>query len=119
MQKNLAELKDRWTATNASNLVPSAKGYVAYDVYSRCIEDGSFLRLKNITLGYTIPERLTRKIYVSKLRVYASANNLFLLTKYSGFDPEVNMRSSNLMPSFDFGAYPKNKAFTFGVELNF
>ena len=57
--------------------------------------------------------------YVSKLRVYASANNLFLLTKYSGFDPEVNMRSSNLMPSFDFGAYPKNKAFTFGVELNF
>lgn len=119
MQNNLAEVKDRWTATNASNLVPSAKGYVAYDVYSRFIEDGSFLRLKNITLGYTIPERLTRKIYVSKLRVYASANNLFLLTKYSGFDPEVNMRSSNLMPSFDFGAYPKNKAFTFGVELNF
>ena len=119
MQNNLAEVKDRWTATNASNLVPSAKGYVAYDVYSRFIEDGSFLRLKNITLGYTIPERLTRKIYVSKLRLYASANNLFLLTRYSGFDPEVNMKSSNLMPSFDFGAYPKNKAFTFGVELNF
>jgi cell fate regulator YaaT (PSP1 superfamily) len=119
MQNNLAEVKDRWTATNASNLVPSAKGYVAYDVYSRFIEDGSFLRLKNITLGYTIPERLTRKFYVNKLRIYASANNLFLLTKYSGFDPEVNMKSSNLMPSFDFGAYPKNKAFTFGVELNF
>lgn len=119
MQNNLAEVKDRWTATNASNLVPSAKGYVAYDVYSRFIEDGSFLRLKNITLGYTIPERLTRKIFVSKLRLYATASNLFLLTKYSGFDPEVNMKSSNLMPSFDFGAYPKNKAFTFGVELNF
>ena len=119
MQNNLAEVKDRWTATNASNLVPSAKGYVAYDVYSRFIEDGSFLRLKNITLGYTIPERLTRKFYVNKLRIYASANNLFLLTKYSGFDPEVNMKSSNLMPSFDFGAYPKSKTFTFGVELNF
>lgn len=119
MQNNLAEVKDRWTATNASNLVPSAKGYVAYDVYSRFIEDGSFLRLKNITLGYTIPERLTRKIFVSKLRLYATASNLFLLTKYSGFDPEVNMKSSNLMPSFDFGAYPKNKTFTFGVELNF
>ena len=119
MQNNLAEVKDRWTATNASNLVPSAKGYVAYDVYSRFIEDGSFLRLKNITLGYTIPERLTRKIFVSKLRLYATASNLFLLTKYSGFDPEVNMKSSNLMPSFDFGAYPKNRTFTFGVELNF
>ena len=119
MQNNLAEVKDRWTATNASNLVPSAKGDVAYDVYSRFIEDGSFLRLKNITLGYTIPERLTRKIFVNKLRIYASANNLFLLTKYSGFDPEVNMKSSNLMPSFDFGAYPKSKTFTFGVELNF
>lgn len=119
MQNNLAEVKDRWTATNASNLVPSAKGYVPYDVYSRFIEDGSFIRLKNITLGYTIPEKLTRKIHVSKLRLYATANNLFILTKYSGFDPEVNMKSSNLMPSFDFGAYPKNKAFTFGVELNF
>ena len=119
MQNNLAEVKDRWTATNASNLVPAAKGYVPYDVYSRFIEDGSFLRLKNITLGYTIPEKLTRKIHISKLRFYASANNLFILTKYSGFDPEVNMRSSNLMPSFDFGAYPKNKAFTFGIELNF
>lgn len=119
MQNCLSEVKDRWTATNASNKVPSAKGYVAYDVYSRFIEDGSFLRLKNITLGYTLPERLTRKIYVSKLRIYASAQNLFCLTKYSGFDPEVNMRSSTLMPSFDYGAYPRSKVLTFGVELKF
>lgn len=119
MQNFLGEVRDRWTASNASSKVPSAKGYVAYDVYSRFIEDGSFLRLKNITLGYTVPERLTRKMYVSKLRVYASAQNLFCLTGYSGYDPEVNMKSTPLMPSFDYGAYPRSRVFTFGLELKF
>lgn len=118
-QNFYAEVKDRWTATNASNKVPSATGYVSYDVYSRFIEDGSFLRLKNITLGYTLPQRITRKAFVNHLRVYATAQNLFCLTRYSGFDPEVNMRSSNLMPSFDYGAYPKAKIFTAGVEIKF
>lgn len=119
MMNNLAEVKDRWTPTNASNKVPSAKGYVAYDVYSRFIEDGSFLRLKNITLGYTIPDKLSRKLYLSKVRLYATAQNLFCLTRYSGFDPEVNMLSSALMPGFDYGAYPKTRVYTFGAELKF
>ena len=89
------------------------------DVNSRFIEDGSFLRLKNLTLGYTFPHKITRNLYVSKLRIYATAENLLCLTKYSGSDPEVNMRSGNLMPSFDYGAYPRSKVFRFGVELNF
>lgn len=113
------EIADRWTPTNASTKVPSATGYIPYDVTSRFIEDGSFLRLKNITLGYTLPELLTRRFYVSKLRVYATAQNLFCLTNYSGYDPEVNVLSSPLMPGFDWGAYPKSKVFTFGVELQF
>lgn len=116
---SLGELRDRWTTTNASNTVPSVDGYVKYDVTSRFIEDGSFLRLKNLTLGYTLPEKLTRKFYVSKLRVYATAQNLFCLTRYSGYDPEVNVKSSPLMPSFDWGAYPRSKSFTFGLELQF
>lgn len=115
----MGELRDRWTPTNASNKVPSVDGYIKYDVYSRFIEDGSFLRLKNLTLGYTIPEKLTRKIHVSKLRVYGTATNLFCLTKYSGYDPEVSTKSSPLMPSFDWGAYPRAKTFTFGLELQF
>lgn len=119
MMNNLAEVKDRWTPTNASNKVPSAKGYVAYDVYSRFIEDGSFLRLKNVTLGYTVPDKLSRKLYLSKVRLYATAQNLFCLTRYSGFDPEVNTLSSALMPGFDYGAYPKTRVYTFGVELKF
>lgn len=115
----LAEVADRWTTTHASNRVPSAKGYVKYELYSRFIEDGSFLRLKNITLGYTFPNKWTRKAYISRLRVYGTAQNLFCLTKYSGYDPEVNMKSSPLMPGFDWGAYPKSKVFTFGVEVQF
>lgn len=115
----LSEVTDRWTLTNASNTVPSATGYVSYDVNSRFIEDGSFLRLKNITLGYTLPQRITRKAFISHLRVYLTAQNLWCLTRYKGYDPEVNMRSSALMPAFDFGSYPKARVFTAGVEIKF
>ena len=115
----LVEVADRWTPTHASNRVPSAKGYVKYELYSRFIEDGSFLRLKNITLGYTLPKKWTRKAYINRLRVYGTAQNLFCFTKYSGYDPEVNMKSSPLMPGFDWGAYPKSRVFTFGVEVQF
>lgn len=119
MMNMMGEVANRWTVDNASNKVPSAKGYVRNDVYSRFIEDGSYLRLKNVTLGYTFPHKWMRKLYVTKLRLYVTADNLYCMTKYSGFDPEVSMRSSNLMPSFDYGAYPRSKVFTFGVELNF
>jgi hypothetical protein len=115
----VAEVADRWTPTNASTRVPAANGYIPYDISSRFIEDASYLRLKNITLGYTFPELLSRRFFVSKLRVYATAQNLFCLTNYSGYDPEVNGLSSPLMPGFDWGAYPKSKVFTFGVELQF
>lgn len=115
----LSEVADRWTPTNASNRVPSATGYVKYELYSRFVEDGSFLRLKNITLGYTFPQQWTKKVFINRLRIYGTAQNLFCLTKYSGYDPEVNMKSSPLMPGFDWGAYPKSRVFTFGVEVQF
>ena len=119
MMNMMGEVRNRWTATNASNTVPSAKGYIRNDICSRFIEDGSFLRLKNLTIGYTFPQKLMRKLYISKLRLYMSAENLFVLTKYSGYDPEVSMSSSALMPGLDYGAYPRSKVFTFGIELNF
>lgn len=115
----LSEVADRWRPDNASTKVHSAQGYIKYDINSRFIEDGSYLRLKNITLGYTLPENLTRRFYVSKLRVYATAQNLFCLTNYSGYDPEVNTSSSPLMPGLDWGAYPKSNVYTFGIELQF
>lgn len=72
----LAEVADRWTPTNASNSVPSTKGYITNDVYSRFVEDGSFLRLKNLTLGYTLPKKWTNKFHASRLRVYVTGQNL-------------------------------------------
>ena len=116
----LAEVADRWTETNASNSVPKYDGYITNDVYSRFVEDGSFLRLKNITLGYTFPREWTKKLKVSKLRVYGQAQNLFCITGYSGYDPEVSMRASNPMtPGLDWGAYPKSRIFTVGLDLQF
>lgn len=116
----LAEVADRWSPTNASNKVPSQGGYIVNDVYSRFIEDGSFLRLKNVTLGYTLPHKWTRKFQISKLRLYATGQNLFCVTGYSGYDPEVNSAGNNPMtPGLDWGAYPKSRVFTFGIDLQF
>ena len=115
----MGEIRNRWRPGNASNTVPSAKGIIRGDVTSKFIEDASFLRLKNVTLGYTLPHKWMRSIYVTKLRIYATAENLFLLTRYSGYDPEVSMEKSNLMPGFDWGAYPKSKVFTLGLQVNF
>ena len=115
----LAEVKDRWTLHHASNSVPAVRGMTMHDIYSRFIEDGSYLRLKNVTLGYSFPSKWMSKIKVSKLRLYASANNLYCFTKYSGYDPEVNGKSSPLMPGLDNCAYPKNTAYTMGLEITF
>jgi outer membrane protein len=116
----LAEVADRWSPTNTSNLVPSQDGYIVNDVYSRFIEDGSFLRLKNVTLGYTLPHKWTRKFHVSRLRLYATGQNLFCVSGYSGYDPEVNSASNTPMtPGLDWGAYPKSRVFTFGIDLQF
>lgn len=91
-----------------------------YAVTSWAIEDGSFLRLNNITLGYTLPTKLTKKFYVQKLRVYGSAYNVAIWTKYSGYDPEVDSRRSTpATPGVDYSAYPKSRSFNFGMNLTF
>ncbi len=84
------------------------------------VEDGSFLRLQSATIGYTLPEELTKKIYIRKLRVYVTGTNLFCLTKYSGYDPEVDTRrASPLTPGVDYSAYPKSIGFVAGINLTF
>ncbi len=84
------------------------------------IEDGSFLRLSNITLGYTLPKNLTTKAYIQNLRVYCTLNNLWLWTNYTGFDPEVDTRRRTpLTPGVDYSAYPRSKGITFGINITF
>ena len=91
-----------------------------YATTSWAIEDGSFLRLNNLTLGYTLPGKMTKKFYVQKLRVYASGYNLAIFTKYSGYDPEVDSRRATpATPGVDYSAYPKSRSYNVGVNITF
>lgn len=90
-----------------------------YYIHSWAVEDASYLRLSNITVGYTFPTRMMRKVGIRKLRLYATANNLLTVTSYSGFDPEVSNMSSPLTPGVDYGSYPRSRSFIFGVNLSF
>ena len=84
------------------------------------VEDASFLRLQSVTIGYTLPESLTQKIYLRRVRVYVTGTNLFCLTKYSGYDPEVDTRRATpLTPGVDYSAYPKSIGFVAGLNLTF
>ncbi len=89
-------------------------------ISDRYIEDGSFIRIKNITLGYNFPKRITQSIHLSDLRMYASIENLATFTKYKGFDPEVgaSTQSANVF-GLDNGRYPSPQVFTFGLNVSF
>ena len=88
-------------------------------VHSWAVEDASYLRLSNLTFGYTFPKQLVRKMGLSKLRLYFTGNNLLTWTPYTGFDPEVSNMRSPLTPGVDFGAYPRSRSFIFGANIAF
>lgn len=112
-------MENRWSPTNPSNLLPKAGGYGPNVYSSRTIEDGSFLRLKTLALGYTLPETLLKKIKIKSVRAFTSAQNLITWMNYSGVDPEVSVRNTALTPGFDFSAYPKARTITFGLDVTF
>jgi TonB-linked SusC/RagA family outer membrane protein len=125
----LAELvTNTWSESNPSGTIP-AKGFYGNAhggwVNSRFIESSDFLRIKNITLGYTIPEKLTKKFGVKSLNLYVNAQNLYTWTKYTGLDPEIgnlvdnSQQNRNVARGLDFNAYPVNKMFLFGTKLTF
>ena len=88
--------------------------------HSGYVEDGSFLKINNISLGYTLPKSLTSKIKLSNVRFYATGYNLYTWTKYSGYDPEVNTYPNNgLTPGIDWGAYPSAISLVFGANITF
>jgi len=102
---------------NTSMWSPYTGKYVLTDAY---VEDASFLRLSTLTLGYTLPENLTKRVGINSLRFYVTAYNVFCITNYSGFDPEVSaIRKTNLTPGVDYSAYPKSRQFVIGMNLNF
>jgi TonB-linked SusC/RagA family outer membrane protein len=110
---------DELTAMNANTTLwsPYMRNFVLTDW---AVEDGSFLRLSTLTVGYTLPQTISNKLKMKKLRVYASGYNLWLLTNYTGFDPEVSTRRrTNLTPGVDYSAYPRSRSFLFGLNVNF
>lgn len=111
---------DRWTPENSDSRIPSATGQGPQGIYSSyLIEDGSFLRLKNVQIGYTFPQKWMKKIRMKELGISLSGQNLWTWTKYSGLDPEVSVRHSTLTPGYDFSAYARNMIITFGINCIF
>lgn len=91
-------------------------------ISDRYIEDGSYIRIKNISLGYTLPKHIVKKIYLENLRIYCNLQNVHTFTKYSGYDPEVGAStqdSSGLVYGLDFGRYPSPFSCTFGLNVSF
>ena len=144
-QGRLAEVADCWRMYDVdangelyavtdpaalASLNAGAKYALPYSEYgiasSQFIEDASYLRLQTLTIGYTLPKVLTKKIGVNRLRVYATGGNLFCLKGYSGLDPDVNVSPSAdssysgfPTPNYDFRSYPKSRTFTFGLNVTF
>jgi TonB-linked SusC/RagA family outer membrane protein len=110
---------DELAALNANTTMWSP--YMSRYVFSDwAIEDGSFLRLNTLTLGYSLPKDYAKKIKLNSLRFYTTAYNVFVLTNYSGLDPEVSTRRRTpLTPGVDYSPYPRNKQIVFGLNLTF
>ena len=113
----------RWTGAGTSDKYPKFEFSSAnenYRVSDLWVEDASFLRARNVQIGYTLPQNLTKKVFVQRFRIYAQAENLFTLTKYTGCDPEVSGGGSyGTEAGIDRGVYPQNRTFTVGVNLTF
>ena len=133
---NVMDVDKRWTnidwntgemITDAATLKQVNAGktmwapFVGNAIFSDwAVEDASFLRLQSVTIGYTLPEKLTQKVHLRRARIYVTGTNLFCLTKYSGYDPEVDTRRATpLTPGVDYSAYPKSIGFVAGLNLTF
>ena len=116
--KTVLDQTTDYIAMNANKSLWNPADVVTNTINSYFVEDGSFLRCQDITVGYTFPKKIINKIYLSKLRAYFSAGNLFMITGYSGYDPEVDVQSG-LTPSMDINRYPRSRTFSFGINATF
>jgi len=106
-------MRDVWSVNNPNGSIPNPWGSSRnFNTSSRFVEDGSYLRLKNLSIGYTLPQRWTKKLHMNRWRFYVTASNLFTVTDYTGYDPEVG-------GGVDYGNYPQSRTFIFGTNINF
>ncbi len=114
---------DRWTPTNPEGTIPRSNGNDPNRnrrISDRFVEDGSYVRLQNVTLGYKLPVLYTKRLSLTNLRAYVSAQNLLTITNYSGYDPEIGSFNQNpLLSGIDNGRFPVSRSFTFGLNIGF
>ncbi len=111
---------NRWTGEGTSNTVPRASSTASNNQLfsSFYVEDGSYLRIQNVQLGYSIPAKFLSKMHLDKFRVYVAVNNLYTFTEYSGYNPDVSNASPN-GAGVDLGQYPNTRTFTTGINVSF
>lgn len=115
-----AYMLDRWTGPGSSNTIPrlslsqNNNNWQSSDLY---VKNGAYLRLKTIQLGYTLPKNITKKAFIDNLRFYVASENLFTLTGYDGFDPEISSGGTSL--GVDRGVYPQSRTVTIGASITF
>jgi len=116
----LALVNQRWSPENPNNTLTSfntgASGNINSAAYARYIEDGSYLRLSNITLGYTLPNKIAKSVGLKYLRLYAAVDNVYVWTKYSGWDPDVSVGRNQLTHGLDVDSYPRARTVRFGIN---
>ncbi len=116
-------VQDRWQVSNQDGSEPRATGIdpnANRRVSDRFVEDGSFIRLQNVSVGYSLPNDLTEKLKIGSVRIYLSGQNLWTAAKYSGYDPEIGSFNQNpLINGVDNGRFPVARSFTFGANVNF
>ncbi|UCJ07972.1 TonB-dependent receptor [Chitinophaga pendula] len=119
VSNQLGTVRDRWSATNHSNEIPRASSNgQPYQVTSRQVEDGSYIRLRNIQLGYNFPASWLKRAGLVNAKIYVSAQNLLTFTNYSGYDPEVSrFAQETLSQGTDYGSYPAAKTFLVGLNI--
>jgi TonB-linked SusC/RagA family outer membrane protein len=119
----LAIVNNRWDPEHPENTLTSfnsgASGNFNSAAYSSYIEDGSYLRLRNITLGYKLSKKVTKTMGVQSFRFYAAVDNVFVWTKYSGWDPDVSVGNNQLTPGLDSDSYPRDRTFRIGLSTKF
>jgi TonB-linked SusC/RagA family outer membrane protein len=118
-QNTFAEFANRWTPENQNTDIPRLNRVSAGLYSSQYVEDGSYLRIKTLNVGYNLPTTLLKRYKVSALRIYVAASNLYTLTHYKGFDPEVSAFQTTLTPGLDYSAYPRPFTITGGINLSF
>jgi len=125
LMTSLADLANYNEGVNAKQYwSPYSVGNTTVVPTSWAIEDGSFLRLQSLTIGYTLPKKIVNKLKIQNFRIYTTATNLFIITNYTGFDPEIsssvrNSAYSNLTPGIDYSSYPKSRGYTLGLNITF